>query len=203
MLLFLNPAQTRSTSNAASQIFITMGSVEFLPPLAAMRIDIVEDARTDPPPPLPPSKRQNRWFLGEIAIDTRHSTSTAWPLPGRHPRTSTTVFVCAHLRPSSNFTTTSSRQTITSPPSHTSAAAAAEQTQPDSTPPRCRAEHTHPPASSQPTTSLAGDGGGLYPPSDGSQTAVRGRHRGLDANRRETQHQSMIRERGVRTAHQE
>lgn len=101
MLLFLNPAQTRSTSNAASQIFITMGSVEFLPPLAAMRIDIVEDARTDPPPPLPPSKRQNRWFLGEIAIDTRHSTSTAWPLPGRHPRTSTTVLfarTCARPR---------------------------------------------------------------------------------------------------------
>lgn len=205
MLLFLNPAQTRSTSNAASQIFITMGSVEFLPPLAAMRIDIVEDARTDPPsPPLPPSKRQNRWFLGEIAIDTRHSTSTAWPLPGRHPRTSTTVL----------FARTCARPRISPPP-------AADKPLPALPPTRRRRRrlskpnptqrlhdvglntHTRQPAASQPTTSLAGDGGGLYPPSDGSQTAVRGRHRGLDANRRETQHQSMIRERGVRTAHQE
>lgn len=109
-----------------------------------------------PLPPLPPSKRQNRWFLGEIAIDTRHSTSTAWPSSGPTSENLDDCFVCAHLRPSSNFTTTSSRQTITSPPSHTSAAAAAEQTQPDSTPPRCRAEHTHPPASSQPANNEFG-----------------------------------------------
>lgn len=104
MLLFLNPAQTRSTSNAASQIFITMGSVEFLPPLAAMRIDIVEDARTDPPPPpCPPPKGKTDGFSVKLpsTLDTRHSTSTAWPLPGRHPRTSTTVLfarTCARPR---------------------------------------------------------------------------------------------------------
>lgn len=90
MLLFLDRrprlGQPRTRRLRYSSPWVQLN---FFVPLLACHANIVEDAAQTPLPPLPPSKRQNRWFLGEIAIDTRHSTSTAWPFPGRHPRTST------------------------------------------------------------------------------------------------------------------
>lgn len=140
----------------------TMGSVEFLPPLVACHVHLVEDVRTDPPAP-PAPKGNTDGFSVKLPSTLDTPPLRAWPLPGRHPRTSTVdlddCFVCLLPSPIPHPPSPKrAHQTCARRPRISPAAAAkppptrrraAEQTQPDTTPPRRRAEPPPQPASQQ------------------------------------------------------
>lgn len=147
----------------------TMGSVEFLPPLVACHVHLVEDVRTDPPSPLPPKGKTDGnchrhstlhlSALGLFRADIRE------PLPS----TSTTVlFVCSHLpSPIPHPRNARTRPAPAVLEFHQ------QQQQQANHLPHVGGRLSKP----NPTQRLHGVGLN-HPPSDGSQTAVRGRHRG-------------------------
>lgn len=165
----------------------TMGSVEFLPPLVACHVHLVEDVRTDPPsPPAPKGKTDGFSVKLPSTLDT--PPLRAWPLPGRHPRTSTVdlddCFVCLLPSPIPHPRNARTRPAPAVLEFHQQQQQQANHlphvggrlSKPNPTQRLHGVGLNHPP--SQPAARGRGGGGGLYPPSDGSQTAVRGRHRG-------------------------